>query len=118
MNVLDEFEFLLKDDKLAISIDYPVEEIKSLVWDYKNVIILSFINGSKCALINILPNIREVLEKIETVMIIFKQNNEIVKAFNVELIKDNSLGFEDLFEKGAISCYKKFEELQKSLKKS
>ena len=116
MIVLDEFEFLVKDNELAIAIDCPTKEIKSLIWDYKNVIILNFIDNNKYALINILPNIREILEKVATVLIIFKQNDEVVDAFDVELIKDNSLNFDDLFEEGAISCYKKLEELKEANK--
>ena len=113
MIVLDEFDFLVKDDKLAISIDCPTEEIKNLIWDCKNVIILSCMNDRKYALINILPSIREILEKVATVLVIFKQQNEIISAFDVELIKDNALEFDDLFNDGCISCCEKFEKLAK-----
>ena len=73
MIVLDNYEFNIKNNELAISIDCPVAEINNLKWDTKNTIILSMEDGKQYILTNILPNIREILEKIETVMIVFKQ---------------------------------------------
>ena len=72
MIVLDNHEFNIKNNELAISIDCPVAEINNLKWDTKNTIILSMEDGIQYALTNILPNIREILEKIETVMIVFE----------------------------------------------
>ena len=46
-------------------------------------------------------------------MIVFKQKQDIVEAYNVEIIKDTSLKFDDSFNEEAISCYRKFEELKK-----
>lgn len=117
MIVLDEFEFLVKDSELAISLDCPSNAIKRLVWDCKNVIILEFTDGNKFALINILPNIRDLLRNAKSVLVIFNQNNEIVDAYDVELIKNDAMGYDDLFEAGAISCCKKFEELKEKIKK-
>ena len=113
MIVLDNFEFHIKNNELAISIDCPVAEINSLKWDTKNTIILSMEDGKQYILTNILPNIREILEKIETVMIVFKQKQDIIEAYNVEIIKDTTLEFDDSFNEEAISCYRKFEELKK-----
>ena len=113
MIVLDNFEFHIKNNELAISIDCPVAEINNLKWDTKNTIILSMEDGKQYILTNILPNIREILEKIETVMIVFKQKQDIVEAYNVEIIKDTTLEFDDSFNEEAISCYRKFEELKK-----
>ena len=113
MIVLDNFEFNIKNNELAISIDCPVAEINNLKWDTKNTIILSMEGGEQYLLTNILPNIREILKKIETAMIVFKQKQDIVEAYNVEIIKDTSLKFDDSFNEEAISCYRKFEELKK-----
>ena len=113
MIILDNFEFHIKNNELAISIDCPVAEINNLRWDTKNTIILSMENGTQYALINILPNIRKILERIETVMIVFKQKQDIVDAYDIEIIKDTTLEFDDLFNEEAISCYRKIEELKK-----
>ena len=113
MIVLDNFEFHIKNNELAISIDCPVAEINNLKWDTKNTIILSMEDGEQYLLTNILPNIREILEKIETVMIVFKQKQDIVDAYDIEIIKDTTLEFDDLFNEEAISCYRKIEELKK-----
>ena len=113
MIVLDNFEFNIKNNELAISIDCPVAEINNLKWDTKNTIILSMEDGEQYLLTNILPNIREILEKIETVMIVFKQKQDIVDAYDIEIIKDTTLEFDDSFNEEAISCYRKIEELKK-----
>lgn len=113
MIVLDNFEFHIKNNELAISIDCPVAEINNLKWDTKNTIILSMEGGEQYLLTNILPNIREILKKIETAMIVFKQKQDIIEAYNVEIIKDTTLEFDDSFNEEAISCYRKFEELKK-----
>ncbi len=113
MIVLDNFEFHIKDNELAISIDCPVAKINNLKWDTKNTIILSMEDETQYILTNILPNVREILERIETAMIIFKQKQDIVEAYNVEIIKDTTLEFDDSFNEEAISCYRKFEELKK-----
>ncbi len=114
MIILDDFEFHIKNNELAISVDCPVAEINNLKWDTKNTIILSMEDGTQYVLTNILPNIREILEKTETVMVIFKQKQDIVEAYDVEIIKDATLEFDDLFNEEAVSCYRKFEELKKS----
>lgn len=113
MIVLDHFEFHIKNNELAIFIDCPVAEINNLKWDTKNTIVLSMEDGKQYILTNILPNIREILEKIETAIIVFKQKQDIVEAYNVEIIKDATLEFDDLFNEEAISFYREFEELKK-----
>ncbi len=114
MIILDNFEFYIKNNELAISIDCSVAEINNLRWDTRNTIILTMENGEQYLLTNILPNIRDILQRIETVMIVFKQKQEIVEAYDVEIIKDNTLEFDDLFNEEAISCYRKFEILKKN----
>ena len=114
MIILDSFEFYTKNNELAILIDCPVAEINNLRWDTKNTIILSMENGEQYILTNILPNIREILEQRETAMVVFKQEQDIVEAYDIKIIKDPTLGFEDLFNEEAISCYRKFEELKKN----
>lgn len=114
MIILDDFEFHIKNNELAISVDCPVAEINNLKWDTKNTIILSMEDGIQYVLTNILPNIREILEKTEKVMVIFKQKQDVVEAYDVEIIKDATLEFDDLFNEEAVSCYRKFEELKKS----
>lgn len=114
MIILDNFEFHAKNNELAISIYFPVAEIDNLRWDTKNTIILSMKNGEEYILTNILPNIREILKQIKTVMIVFKQEQNIVEAYDVEIIKDTTMKFDDLFNEEAISCYRKLEELKKN----
>jgi len=113
MIVVEEFEFLVNGDEIAIAADIPVMNIKNLCWDGKNVIIADTDDSGRFAFINILPNIRVLLESAKILMFIFKCDNEVVEAFDVELTKDTSLEFDDLFNEGAISCYKKLEELKK-----
>lgn len=114
MTVVEEFEFLINGNELAIVADIQVINIKNLRWDGKNVIIADTDGYDSFAFINILPNIRDMLENTKTLMFIFRNDNEVVEAFDVELIKDASLEFDDLFNDGAISCYKKLEELKKN----
>ncbi len=114
MIVLDEFEFHIKDNELAIFLDCSVAEINDLKWDTKNTIILSMEGGKQYVLTNILPNIREILKRVKTVLIVFKQKQDIVEAYNVEIIKDTTLEFDDSFNEEAISFYRKFEELKKA----
>ena len=45
-------------------------------------------------------------------MVIFKHNQNVVEAYEVEIVKDDSLGLEDSFNEEAISCYRKFTELK------
>ena len=56
-------------------------------------------DGTQYVLTNILPNIREILEKTETVMVIFKQKQDVVEAYDVEIIKDATLEFDDFLMK-------------------
>ena len=55
-----------------------------------------------------------MLENTKTLMLIFMQGQEISEAYDIELTKDISLEFDDLFYEEAISCYRKIEELKKS----
>ena len=114
MTVVEEFEFLINGNELAIAADIQVINIKNLRWDGKNVIIADTDGYDSFAFINILPNIRNMLENTKTLMFIFKNDNEVVEAFDIELIKDTSLEFDDSFNEEAISCYRKFEELKKN----
>lgn len=116
MTELDEFEFLVKDNQLAISVDFPVCEISDIKWDTRNTIILSLKDGRQYILSNILPNIRETLSKIKNIMIIFKQGENILEAFDTEIIKEPSLPFNDSFNEEALSFYRAFEELKKGIK--
>lgn len=113
---LDDFEFLVKDNELAVSVDLPVCEINNIKWDTRNTLILSTQDGKEYILSNILPNIREMLRTTETIMIIFKQEENIIEAFDSTVIKDPSLAFDDSFNKDALSLYREFEELKKELK--
>ena len=110
MIILDSFEFLVNNTELGIQIDCPVADIKDLRWDGKNVIILSMENGTQYLLTNILPLIRNILKEIKTVLVIFKHEETILEAYEVDLIHDTSLEFDDFFEQEAQSCY---EEIQK-----
>ena len=47
-------------------------------------------------------------------MVIFKQKQDVVEAYDVEIIKDATLEFDDFFNEEAVSCYRKFKELKKS----
>lgn len=114
MIIVEKFEFLISGDELAIAVDFPVTNIKNICWDGKNTIVINSENDNKYVLMNILPNIRQMLENTKTLMLIFMQGQEIAEAYDIELTKDTSLEFDDLFYEEAISCYRKIEELKKS----
>lgn len=115
MIILDNFEFLTNDSELAISLDCPVGKITCLEWDTKNTIIMSMEDGNQYVLTNILPNIRDMLEKISTVMVIFMKDQDIIEAYDIKIVKNITLSFDDLFSDQAIDYYKKFNELCKTL---
>lgn len=113
MIIVEKFEFLISDNELAIAVDFPVTNIKNICWDGKNTIVINSENDNKYVLMNILPNIRQMLDNTKTLILIFMQGQEIAEAYNIELTKDTSLEFDDLFYEEAISCYRKIKKLEK-----
>ena len=77
MITLDKFEFLTDETELAIAVDIAPVEVEKLVWDTKNTIILTTSDQQEYALINILPNIRKVLTRLNEIMVIFKSGDDI-----------------------------------------
>lgn len=114
MIILDKFEFLTDETELAIAVDIAPVEVEKLVWDTKNTIILTTADQQKYALINILPDIRKMLARLNEIMVIFKSGDNIKEAFEVELIKDDSLNFEDNLHDEAVETYNEFEKLKKN----
>ena len=114
MIILDNFEFLTDETELAIAVDIAPVEVEKLVWDTKNTIILTTSDQQEYALINILPNIRKMLARLNEIMVIFKSGADIKEAFEIELIKDDSLNFEDNLHEEALDAYKEFERLKRN----
>lgn len=114
MIILDKFEFLTDETELAIAVDIAPCEVEKLVWDTKNTIILTTSDQQEYALINILPDIRKMLARLNEIMVIFKSGDNIKEAFEVELIKDDSLNFEDNLHDEAVETYNEFEKLKKN----
>lgn len=114
MIILDKFEFLTDETELAIAVDIAPVEVEKLVWDTKNTIILTTSDQQEYALINILPNIRKMLARLNEIMVIFKSGDDIKEAFEVALMKDDSLKFEDNLHDEAVETYKEFEKLKKN----
>ena len=105
MAILDNFSFFINEADVAVAIDCPVDAISSATWDEKNTLILKMENGVEYLLVNILPNIREIMTKVDFITVIFMQNREIKEACDVELKKDSNLNFEDNFKNEALDCY-------------
>lgn len=114
MIILDNFEFLTDETELAIAVDIAPVEVEKLVWDTQNTIILTTSDQQEYALINILPNVRKLLAQLNEVMVIFKSGADIKEAFEVALMKDDSLKFEDNLHDEAVETYKEFEKLKKN----
>lgn len=114
MFVFENFDFLVNGQNLSIVVEHPVIDVKSLEWDERNTILMQDNEGNEYVFINILPNIREILQKVMSIIIIFQQNNDIIDAYEVELSKNSNLSFEDKFNDEAIGCLRKFEELKKN----
>lgn len=114
MLVFENFDFLVNGQDLSIVVEHPIVAIKSLEWDEKNTILMQDDDDNKYAFVNILPNIREILQKVTSVMIVFQQNNDIIDAYEVELSKNSNLSFEDNFNSEAIACLRKLEDLKKT----
>ena len=104
--VLDNFAFYLKDNEVAVGVNIPVDDVDCLVWDEKNTLILKTENGTEYVLVNILPNVRDVLKSVSLVTVIFTQENDVKDAVDVGLVVNPSLTYDDNFNEEALSCYR------------
>lgn len=92
-------EFYVKNQETAIAFD--MEEVQPLAdkaaYDGKNTLVLLGINNTQFIVQNIVPEVRESLQKQSTIMVILRQKGEIQAAYSLKLETDNNLGFADTF---------------------
>jgi len=99
--LVDEFEFFVNGDELGIALDIDEGIITSadLMYDGRNCAILTRNNKKAFLLTNILPDIRELLNKAEKVLVIERvgPKKEIANAYDVSVRHVPEIPYPDNF---------------------
>ncbi len=99
--IVDDFEFLVNKDEVAIAIDLNEGNVTSaeLLYDGRNCAVLIRNNEKMFLLTNIIPPMREKLKNMDTVFVLERigTNHEIVNAYTVDIHHVSEMPYPDNF---------------------
>ncbi len=114
--LVEDFEFLIDGDDIAIAIDIDEGMITSaeLSYDGRNCAVLVRNNKKAFLLTNIFPGIREKLNSLNDILVLERRgpNHEIMNAYTVEIKHVKEIPYPDNFEKEAVEL---FEDLRSEI---
>lgn len=93
--------FYVKDGQVAVSFADTAVLAERTVYDGKNTLALYGIDGKIYVVQNIVPDVREILKKSQNIMVVLEQGGKIAGAYEVFLLINDSLDFEDNFNQEA-----------------
>lgn len=98
--VVDEFEILKNGDEYAIAfqLDDGMVFDADFMYDGRNCAILTRNNKKAFLLTQINPDVRKILNKIDSVVIIEKAGKEIANAYKIDVRHVENIPYPDTFE--------------------
>ena len=107
---LKECMFYVKDDEVALEV-YEDFRANKIVYDGKNTLVLTDNKNGRFIVQNIVFDVRRLLKKDKTLMIIHSKDDEIEDVYELKIhVNENSIFKDDLREKAKEFFEKVYEE--------